>query len=76
MDGGAGPDPGVVAALDASRRLERVRCSALAQALAEKRRHRATEAAVSLARILSGNEKPPEGPEDPPGAQEKKGDLR
>ena len=75
MDGGAGRDPGVVAALDASRRLERGRCSALAQALTEKRRLRATQAAASLARILSGNEKPAEGPEEPPGAQAK-GDWR
>lgn len=75
MDGGAVPDPRAVAALDASRRLERGRCSALAQALAEKRRLRATQAAASLARIVSGSEKPPEGPAEPPGAQEK-GDWR
>lgn len=54
MSSEAGKDPGVVAALEASRRLERSRRAALNQALLEKRRHCAAQVALSLAEVLCG----------------------
>jgi hypothetical protein len=53
MDSEATGDPGAVAALEASRRLERSRRAALNLALAERRRHAAARVALSLAEILS-----------------------
>jgi hypothetical protein len=53
MESDAMRDPGAVAALEASRRLERSRRAALNLALTERRRHAAAKVALSLAEILS-----------------------
>jgi len=49
----AGVDPGTIAALEASQRLQHTRRAALNLALAEKRRCFAAQVALSLAEILS-----------------------
>jgi hypothetical protein len=48
-----GIDPGTIAALEASKRIEHTRRAALNRALAEKRRCFAAQVALSLAEILS-----------------------
>ena len=52
MSSQAGEDPGLVAALEAARRLERSRRAALNRTLVAKRRYFAAQVALSLAEIL------------------------